>query len=42
MKKNNLIAHVYKKNIRAINFYKKNNFLFLQSKKHFLQIVKKF
>ena len=40
--KNNLIAHVYKKNIRAINFYKKNNFLFLQSKKHFLQIVKKF
>ena len=40
--KNNLIAHVYKKNIRAINFYKKNNFLFFKSKKHFLQIVKKF
>ena len=40
--KNNLIAHVYKKNIRAINFYKKNNFLFFKSKKYFLQIVKKF
>ena len=40
--KNNLIAHVYKKNIRALNFYKKNNFLFFKSNKDFLQIIKKY
>jgi len=40
--RSNLIAHVYKKNIRAVNFYKKNDFLFFKSKKSFLQIVKKF
>ena len=40
--KKNLIAHVYKKNTRAVNFYKNNNFLFFKSKKSFLQIVKKF
>jgi len=38
----NLIAHVYRKNTRAVNFYKNNDFLFLKSKKSFLQIVKKF
>jgi hypothetical protein len=40
--RSNLIAHVYKKNIRAVNFYKNNDFLFFKSKKSFLQIVKKF
>ncbi len=40
--KSNLIAHVYKKNIRALNFYKKNNFLFFKSNKDFLQIIKKY
>ena len=40
--RSNLIAHVYKKNIRAVNFYKNNDFLFFKSKKDFLQIVKKF
>ena len=36
--KNKLIAHVNKKNIRAVNFYLKNNFKIIDKEKKFYQI----